>query len=482
MDPYKIAAEMQRAMEAGMTSAEVDQILGQLPPEVREQVRLAQTNARGGSALGDFARMGVQGLPFVGEFTDEMIGFVAGPEARERSRQNLSVRRELNPWASLASEFAGGVALPAGVFGAANRAGASTGRLMGTGAALGGLEGAFAGAGAATEGNRGRGAAIGGGIGTVAGGVLGPAAGKTLGAASALGSAIGGRAKSLMQRLRGIDPNTPTGPGPRIAESLTQRAAVEPNLNEALKLADKSLDDIRKDVFAKLDEEFPQVDHPDVLMYIRELTDNKDTRSAVGAVSLELRDANLSEMRPSFKQVQAIRRRLLRDNRTNEAEELTNIMEDVFGTRFTDANAEWKRLLRLKETMLQGEKDWNLAANKLERKLAEFGDNEAERIAYQQGRITETVQRLQRRETGAVQPVTDFLDMGDTTERQLRGYFDSDRAFEGFKGDLAQIAQEMAEAKSRAASPNQTRRLARWLIPASVGAGGMTLYDMITGN
>ena len=71
MDPYKIAAEMQRAMEAGMTSAEVDQILGQLPPEVREQVRLAQTNARGGSALGDFARMGVQGLPFVGEFPDE---------------------------------------------------------------------------------------------------------------------------------------------------------------------------------------------------------------------------------------------------------------------------------------------------------------------------------------------------------------------------------------------------------------------------
>ena len=467
MDIQQILFFIDDAISNGTSSEQVNQYLSTLPPAVQEEVRLAQTNARGGSAVGDFARMAAQGATF--GFADEIIGMFAGDEARERSRQNLSVRRELNPGASLLSEIAGGVVVPVGVVGQGTRAGASTGRLAATGAGVGALEGALFGAGESVEGERGQGALTGGLVGAATGGIAAPVAGAATRAAAP-------RARNLINRVRGIDPDVP-GPGPRVAESLTQRAGIEPNINQALEVADQSLSEISANVFSKLDDKFPEVDSDAVSTYIRGLTDNKDTRSVVGAVSRELRDGNRL---PSFSDVQDIRRRLIRKGLGDEADELTDIMEEVFGESFIEANSEWRRLSRIKESMLDGEKAWNLGANQLERRLAGMGD--AERAAFQQGRMSEIVQRLQRRDASAVQPLTDFLDAGPSTQRQLRTLFDTDAAFNGFMEELGMVAGELAEKK--AADVTQARRLARWLLPAGLagGASGKGLFDFITGR
>lgn len=472
MDIEQILFFIDDALRQGASSAEIDAYVSTLPPQQQEQVRLAQVSRIPGGAVGDFARMGFQGLTF--GFGDEIIGMLGGPEARERSRQNLSVRRDLNPGASLMSEVAGGVALPTFALGQGVRAGQTTRQLAATGATVGALEGAAFGAGESVEGERGSGAVTGGLIGAATGGVAAPVGG-------AVARRVAPRARSLLNNLRGIDPDAP-GPGPRVAESLVERSGFEANVNEAMSLADQSLDEISAGVFSKLDDEFPEVDNPAVTTFLRGLTDNKDTRSVVGAVSRELRD-NLGEGRlPSFAEVQDIRRRLIRKGLSDEADELTDIMEEAFGERFIEANAEWRRLSQLKEALEAGEKAWNEGANQLERRLA--GMSEAQRAAFQQGRLSEIVQRLQRRETGAVQPLTDFLDAGPSTRRQLRTLFDSDAAFNGFMEELGMVAQELAAEKTKVATSDQVRRLARWLIPGGIaaGAGGKSLFDFVTGR
>lgn len=468
MDIEQILFFIDDALANGATSEQINTYISQFEPAQQERIRLAQTNARGGNAFTDFARMAAQGATF--GFADELIGVFAGDEAKERSRQNLSVRRDLNPGASLLSEIAGGVALPLGVIGQGTRAGASSGRLAATGAGVGAVEGALFGAGESVEGERGSGAVTGGLIGLGTGGVVAPVAG-------AATRTVAPRARNLMNRLRGIDPDAP-GPGPRVAESLTERAAFEPNINQAIEVADQSLDEISANVFSKLDADFPEVDNDAVSTYIRGLTDNKDTRSVVGAVSRELRDGNRL---PSFSDVQDIRRRLIRKGLGDEADELTDIMEEVFGEEFIAANTEWRRLSQLKEAMEAGEKAWNLGANQLERRLQGMGD--AERAAFQQGRISEIIQRLQRRESSAVAPLTDFLDAGPSTQRQLRTLFDSDAAFNGFMEELGLVAAELAESNTRA-TRDHARRIARWLLPGGIvaGAGGKSLFDLVTGR
>ena len=474
MDIKEILFFINDALANGATSQEVDAFIAGLPAEQQEEVRLAQVNEIPGGAVGDFGRMALQGATF--GFADEIIGMFAGDEARERSRQNLSVRRSNNPGTSLMSEIAGGAAVPIGVGGAAVRGGQSTRGLAATGAGLGALEGALFGAGESVEGERAQGAAIGAGVGAVTGGVAAPAGG-------AAARAVGGRAKSLMNRLRNVDPDRP-GPGPRIADSLQELSGIQAGANDAIAVADRSLEQISQTVFSKLDDEFPEVDNGAITTYIRGLTDNKDTRSVVGAVSRELRDKISEGSRlPSFSEVQDIRRRLIRKGLSDEADELTDIMEEVFGEEFVSANAEWRRLSRIKEAVLDGEKGWNLGANQLERRLAQFS-NEAERAAYQQGRISEMVQRLQARETGVVAPLTNMLDAGPSTRRQLRQNFPDDESFEGFMQELRQVAAERAAGDtSKVETDQHMRRLRRWIIGGALTAGGGGgLLSFLTGK
>lgn len=142
------------------------------------QQRLA---ARGGSAVGDFARMAAQGATF--GLADEIVGVVAGPEAKAASRQRVADLRTLAPGASMASEVAGGVAVPffagtsiaRGVAGPGASMLARAGGAAAGGAVAGGLGGGLTGAGEAEGGPIARlpSAAKGAAGGAVAGGLLG---------------------------------------------------------------------------------------------------------------------------------------------------------------------------------------------------------------------------------------------------------------------------------------------------------------------
>lgn len=155
-------------------------------PTLAAQRRMTE---RGGSAVGDFARMAAQGATF--GFADEIVGAVKGDEAMQESRQRIADLRTLAPGASTMAEIAGGVGVPfatgAKVAGSLTRPGAGIVARAGAGAAggatAGAAGGALYGAGDADDGSRLMGALRGGAVGTATGAVVG-------GALPAVGSAL----------------------------------------------------------------------------------------------------------------------------------------------------------------------------------------------------------------------------------------------------------------------------------------------------
>ena len=456
------------ALKNGATSEQINAYVGTLEPNLRERVRLTQAQQIPGGAGGDFARMALQGATF--GFADEMIGLFAGDEAKERSRQNLSVRRGTSPGASLMSEVAGGVALPVGAFGQpaaqAARAG-RTGQLIRGGALVGAAEGALVGAGesdAETLLGRVGGAAVGAGVGAAGGAVAAPVVGAG-GAAARAGSR---RARGLIDRIVGTDRR---GAGPRIAESLVQHSGIEGNINQALEVVDKDLGRISDEVFGPLDEQFGEIDDLAVSRFLKEMADNKDIRTVVPR---SIRDG---DRQPSLSDLQEMRTKLRKRGRPDDADELTEIMEEVFGEEFIGANAEWRRLSGLRRALEQGEKDAALSGQRLERKLNALTGEE--RAAYQQGRMSRIIEGLTRRETGSVGQAKTFLDPGESTRQQLRSFFETDAAFNGFMDELEVIA-----ADGGPGTAGQANRLAKWILPASIVGGGATggLVNFITGR
>lgn len=132
----------------------------------------------------------VRGTPFLGSYTDELIGMFAGPEAAAGTRALSAAQQQVNPYESLGLGLTGGLlgaagmaaAAPAGAAGAitgganATRLGAA-GRGLLAGAGAGAAEGAVYGAGEGTDAaSRAASAGTGAAIGGVAGGLLGAAA------------------------------------------------------------------------------------------------------------------------------------------------------------------------------------------------------------------------------------------------------------------------------------------------------------------
>lgn len=153
----------------------------------------------GGSAAGDVSRQGINealiaenpvgaraasvatGVPFVGEYVDEMAGAVAGPEARQGVRMLDRAMEEAKPIQDAALGLGGAAAtlpaMPMGAAGWVGRAGSRIGQAM-RGAALGSgagaVEGSISGAGR-YEDDRVAGAVTGGAVGSALGGILGAA-------------------------------------------------------------------------------------------------------------------------------------------------------------------------------------------------------------------------------------------------------------------------------------------------------------------
>ena len=123
-----------------------------------------------------------QGLPFVGEWVDEAMGKLNGPQATTRIREWQGAMDRQHPKTSAALQLAGGVnaSIPAAVMAAPSVLASAPASMMGKlgmggllGLVGGSFEGAVQGAGAANEGDRSRGAQSG----ALTGGILGAAFG-----------------------------------------------------------------------------------------------------------------------------------------------------------------------------------------------------------------------------------------------------------------------------------------------------------------
>lgn len=160
------------------------------------------------------AASAIQGVPFAGEYADELTGALFGPEAQAAQRFAASSMQEARPGEALATQL--GVGLGASIPAAAATipsAGMSVGRAAlqgaGLGALLGGAEGAVSGFGAGENlpgrmqtalQRAGTGAALGAGL-----GAAGPVVGAGIGAV--LGETVGQRPINRVAEALGLTPS-----------------------------------------------------------------------------------------------------------------------------------------------------------------------------------------------------------------------------------------------------------------------------------
>lgn len=155
----------------------------------------------------------LQGVPFAGQWLDEGMGALQGPQAMEQTRAMQAAMDRQRPGLSTALQLGGGVAgglaalpLAAPVAGAAPVSMAGQAAFgFGTGAALGAAEGAVSGAGAANGGDRASGAATGAMVGGALGGVLGAATPVVASGISWIAQNLKGRDYRQISKALGID-------------------------------------------------------------------------------------------------------------------------------------------------------------------------------------------------------------------------------------------------------------------------------------
>ncbi len=171
--------------------------------------RIAQEQSQGVlGQIGSFGGTAIRGIPFVGEYFDELIGQQAGPVAQGVARERVRQFEEQNPNVALAGQIGAGVsaALPAAVYGgplvgamAPTSLAGQSALGLGVGALAGGTEGVVSGYGAGTTPEeRARLAQERGLTGTALGAGIGAAAPAITAGAGRL---ISG-AQNLVQRLR----------------------------------------------------------------------------------------------------------------------------------------------------------------------------------------------------------------------------------------------------------------------------------------
>lgn len=144
-DPAKIAEIMKGATPAQVSTSSFDQqTIGQNPVAAR-------------------ATKFVQGYPFIGQWADEALGAVAGPEAMQAMRATQNAMDRERPGESLALQIGGGIIGSAGIGAAAGPSvvaaapqslGAQVVSGAGVGAGLGAIEGGISGAGRGNDGAR----------------------------------------------------------------------------------------------------------------------------------------------------------------------------------------------------------------------------------------------------------------------------------------------------------------------------------------
>lgn len=387
---------------------EIDRMLAaaQFAHEAGQEALVARATERASehSPASNAARMAAQSLSF--GFADDLVGLLGGDA--EASRQRVADLRTAAPGASFASELAGAAAtapfgglLARGAGQVAGRVGGQTGRAIlrgslpaaATGRVVGGaVEGAVEGAGEAEPGERGAGGLFGGILGGATGGLLSG------------GVSVGRRAR---------------GAGPRLANTLREVTGFSGEINPVRDAAERRVEIVRRG-FQRLDEEFPEVDDPELLGFLDRMRQDRDGRSALRSVSKDLADPE--GRTPSFSDFQELRQKLRSNQMFAQADELTEMMQDAFGERFLRTNRRFAQAMDAFEQIDEGIKAWNWGAERLERHIDNLTTPNAVQN-FQRGRLSEIIRRMEVRDRGSLQPIKNILEAGDETTRQLRTLF-----------------------------------------------------------
>jgi hypothetical protein len=440
MDPQEVLRQAREALARGdYTAEEVDRVVAEntefpnifalrMAVEAEQDFTPAQRrlNERGGSAAGDFGRMGLKGLMF--GFDDEVLGLLAGTEARDRSRQITNDLREANPGAALASEIAGGFLFPA----AGARVAAQGGTTMGRAAV--------------------RGAAVGGAAGAVSAGLFGAGdsdaettqerldAAKTPSLFGGVGGAVtGGAGGAVGQALaRGT-----RGRGGRVADELGELTGLDPDINRAYRAADERIGAVRARFYQPLERQFRQVDDVAINDFITELGQHPDTRSIVRRVTSDLLEPsrrNPGPRRPpSFTEVQEIRTRLSAAGRNDDAAVLTSLMEDAFGDGLREADAAYGMAREVQRQLEAGYRLGTASSSRvdrargmIQRRIARGTSDSQALRAFDQGRLARIDEALRQRNRDAVGLLRRYMDAGEETQARLRSLFPDEGSFDQF--------------------------------------------------
>lgn len=483
MDPDQLLAQAQRALAAGADSTAINERIASLTngrynsldalanrsqgrAVVNEDVQpatstpLSRLSARGGSALGDFARMLAQGATF--GFADELAGAGAAlvpggkgyTEARDESRQRVADLRELNPGASAVANVAGAVPaalLPLGAAQGAVRAGGGLMGAIGRGTAVGAAEGALLGAGEAEGSPMQR-----------AGQAVPEAA-----AGAALGGAIGA-APAFLNALRRMR----SGRGTRIAGALEESTGVSKSYKQAQAKLTEQKNKISETMFQPLEDTGSEaieeaVTNPDSPLL--DLLRSPDVEKEVRAISREVADGKRA---PTFREIQRLRQRMQRINKQPDArlveqvDELDAILRDVV-PGYSEANDAW-RLVEAQDRALdagrKAGKSRTLSADDIE--LQQAGLSPEELTNYRRGQVHEVARRVLRRESDAMSMMRDIVDAGPEMERVLRSMFPDDATFQGFMQTIRK--EQSADAVASAVS-----KYGKWLAGAGVAGAGL---------
>jgi len=227
-------AGAQATPEALQRAASADQI-------AMDQMVLSDTPA----ALAGLTKFN-QGIPFVGQYSDELTGLVS-PQAMEQQRAVMGAMDRQYPKTSTALQVAGGIVGSVPLAGlAAPAVGAAAPSTVlgqavagaGAGAVAGGVEGAVSGFG--QEGDRGRNALVGGAVGAGLGGVVGAAAPAVAAGVREIAMTLKGRDVGTIQKVLGVNPgaarvirDTLAADDFPAAEAALKRAGVDAMLADA---------------------------------------------------------------------------------------------------------------------------------------------------------------------------------------------------------------------------------------------------------
>lgn len=389
---------------------------------------------------GAFARQLVRQPTDVGAAADSARA--AASEGTQQARAGVSEARDRLPGLlEFGAEVAPLAVLPAA---AGQRAIARGGAgLLGTGArgaAVGGAEGQFIGMGSA-EGSAGERA-----MQAVPEAALGVAGGGVLGGGTAAVNAVRRRA---------------SGRGPRVAEALRETTGVD-DLVRASDDVEAVRQAARREFYGPLDE--MELDHPELLSWLRD-----PSHRAGRTVRNSLPEVFAGKRPPTFRELQKVRESLSASRVLDEGElaRLNRLMDEATDGGASRADRAYAQAMEPVEALQEGRKFYNKSAADIE--MAQRGLSPEALRSFRTGQLHEIIRRLEKRESGSLSWLRNFMDAGPETLRVARTLFPSDEAFEEFTRAANQ--EQSAQAVSRVVR----KYLPGFVAGAAAGAGASRL-------